>query len=127
MIMVWLQVDCDLKIATLPAKKESLHVSPELPPELGPTRPSCRDRGSCSLGRLQGSWKAAFSLVIHRGRPISCLCLALAQTTYLTQQLPRPPSSHAARTPSASIFCASATPRNHPTASAVLFKTRFHS
>lgn len=52
------------------------------------------------LGRLQGSWKAAFSLVIHRGRPISSHCLALAQTTDLTLQLPRPPPSHAARTPS---------------------------
>lgn len=52
MVVVWLQeVGCDLKIATLPAKKESLHVSPELPPELGPTRPSCRGRGACSASR----------------------------------------------------------------------------
>lgn len=52
MVVVWLQeVDCDLKIATLPAKKESLPVSPELPPELGPTRPSCCDRGGCSASQ----------------------------------------------------------------------------
>lgn len=51
--MVWLQVDCDLKIATLPAKKESLLVTPGLASsELGPTRPSWCDRGGCSEGEL---------------------------------------------------------------------------
>lgn len=52
---MWLWFGCrstvTSKIATLPAKKESLPVSPELPPELGPTRPSCYDRGVCSASR----------------------------------------------------------------------------
>ena len=55
------EVDCDLKIATLPAKKESLPVTPELPTELGPTRPSFCDRGGCKCFAVWGGgvWKAA--------------------------------------------------------------------
>lgn len=119
------------KIATfcLPKKNPCLLLQSFLP-SLGQPGPAVATGVAAvlhGLGRLQGSWKAAFSLVIHRGRPHQ---LSLPRPRPNDRpHATAPPTTYFPRstTPSTFIFRPSATPPNYPTALAVLFKTRLHS